>query len=114
MSTEPDPGPVERSIREAMARGEFDDLPGRGKPIADLDREYDPDWWARRHLERARAEDAADEVRRLIRAEVPRLRTMRDRVAADRRLAEIGALVAEVNRRLPAGERIDLSCLSPA
>ena len=28
---------VERQIREATARGEFDNLPGAGKPIEDLD-----------------------------------------------------------------------------
>lgn len=106
MRTEPDPGPVERSIREAIERGEFDGLPGTGRPIPDLDREYDPDWWARRFLERAQVEDAADEVRRLIRAEVPRLKVMTDRTAAAARLAEIEALVAQVNARLPAAERI--------
>lgn len=107
MPTEPDPGPVERSIREAIERGEFDGLPGTGRPIPDLDREYDPDWWARRYLERAQVEDAADEVRRLIRAEVPRLRVMADRTAAAARLAEIEALVAQVNARLPEKDRID-------
>ena len=43
---------VERRIREAMAAGEFDDLPGKGKPLTGLDRPYDPDWWARQLLER--------------------------------------------------------------
>lgn len=35
---------VERQIREAMDRGEFDDLPGAGKPIPDLDKPYDELW----------------------------------------------------------------------
>lgn len=31
-------------IREAIERGEFDDLPGSGKPL-DLPDHHDPDWW---------------------------------------------------------------------
>ncbi len=37
--------PVERQIREAVERGEFDNLPGAGKPLPDLGESYDPDWW---------------------------------------------------------------------
>ena len=43
---------VERQIREATARGEFDDLPGTGKPIPDLDRPYDDLWWAKQKMAR--------------------------------------------------------------
>ncbi|MEK7251819.1 MAG: DUF1992 domain-containing protein, partial [Actinomycetota bacterium] len=57
MSTEGEyVGPVERSIRDAIARGEFDNLSGTGKPLPDLDRQYDPDWWARRYVENMKAE----------------------------------------------------------
>jgi hypothetical protein len=43
---------VEIAIQQAMRRGEFDDLPGAGKPIADLGAVRDPDWWIRRKIER--------------------------------------------------------------
>lgn len=43
---------VDLQVSEAMARGEFDDLPGFGKPIEDLGREHDPDWWVRKLVER--------------------------------------------------------------
>ena len=53
---------AERMIREAMEQGKFDNLPGKGKPIPDLDRRLEPGWWAKRCIEaereRARAEDA--------------------------------------------------------
>ena len=39
--------PVEKQIREAQERGEFDDLPGAGKPLPDLGSSDDPDWWIR-------------------------------------------------------------------
>ena len=34
---------VDRQLREASERGEFDNLSGRGKPIEDLSLEYEPD-----------------------------------------------------------------------
>jgi Domain of unknown function (DUF1992) len=45
-------GMVEIAIQQAMRRGEFDDLPGAGRPIPGLDRVHDPDWWIRRKIER--------------------------------------------------------------
>jgi hypothetical protein len=43
---------VEQQLRVAMERGEFDDLPGAGKPIKDLGAQHDPDWWIKRLIER--------------------------------------------------------------
>ena len=42
---------VERQIREATERGEFDNLPGTGKPL-DLGSPDDPDWWIKRLMQR--------------------------------------------------------------
>ena len=43
---------VETAIQQAIRRGEFDDLPGAGKPIPGLGESHDPDWWIRRKIER--------------------------------------------------------------
>lgn len=43
---------VERQIREAQERGEFDNLPGAGKPLPDLGDPNDESWWVRRMIER--------------------------------------------------------------
>ncbi|PJJ53422.1 uncharacterized protein DUF1992 [Mumia flava] len=45
---------VDRQIRAAMDRGEFDDLPLAGKPIPGIDDDRSPDWWVRRLVERER------------------------------------------------------------
>jgi len=43
---------VEIQIEQAMRRGDFDNLPGAGKPLTDLKPTYDPDWWIRKKIER--------------------------------------------------------------
>ncbi|MCQ4041327.1 DUF1992 domain-containing protein [Streptantibioticus rubrisoli] len=43
---------VDRQIREAAERGEFDNLPGAGKPLPDLDQPYDELWWVKRKMRR--------------------------------------------------------------
>jgi hypothetical protein len=42
---------VEISIQQAMRRGDFDNLPGTGKPLTGLGDINDPDWWIRRKIE---------------------------------------------------------------
>ncbi|MFJ4039386.1 DnaJ family domain-containing protein [Microbacterium sp. NPDC090007] len=42
---------VETAIQQAIRRGDFDDLPGAGKPLAGLGDSHDPDWWIRRKIQ---------------------------------------------------------------
>lgn len=43
---------IDRQVREAKERGEFDDLPGSGKPIPGLDKPFDELWWVKDKLRR--------------------------------------------------------------
>jgi hypothetical protein len=43
---------AERQVREAIDRGEFDNLPGAGQPIPGLNGREDPNWWVKGLLER--------------------------------------------------------------
>ncbi|MFH8369263.1 DUF1992 domain-containing protein [Streptomyces sp. NPDC018031] len=43
---------ADRQIREAEERGEFSGLPGFGKPIPDLERPYDDEWWVKEKMRR--------------------------------------------------------------
>jgi hypothetical protein len=111
---------VERQIREAQDRGEFDDLAGSGKPIADLTGTYDPMWWVKRVVRRehvrllppvlALRKEAEDLVRGL--ADAPTEQSVRDRVtdynarvAAVLRRPQDGPLLA-VPRRLDVDEAV--------
>jgi hypothetical protein len=41
---------IDRQVREATERGEFDDLPGAGQPIPNLDKPFDELWWVKAKL----------------------------------------------------------------
>ncbi len=43
---------VDSVIQQAIRRGDFDDLPGSGKPLPGLTDVHDPDWWIRHKIER--------------------------------------------------------------
>ena len=43
---------IDRQVRQAAERGEFDGLPGSGAPLPDLDQPHDEMWWVKRKLRR--------------------------------------------------------------
>ena len=43
---------IDKQIREAQERGDFDDLPGTGKPIPNRNELYDENWWLKQWIER--------------------------------------------------------------
>jgi DnaJ-like protein len=45
---------AENRIREFMEQERFEDLAGFGRPIADVDEPYDPDWWVKKWIRRER------------------------------------------------------------
>jgi len=55
---------IERVIREAQQAGKFDGVEGAGRPIPDLDRPYEPGWWARKWVHRERQRVATIELTR--------------------------------------------------
>ncbi len=72
---------ADRRIEAAREAGLFDNLPGHGKPIADLGQERPPGWWAARVAKRERSLMAAEDLDREVRAAMPiiwRLETERD------------------------------------
>jgi hypothetical protein len=86
---------IDKQIREAMDRGDFDDLPGKGKPLPDIDRPRDDMWWVRRKL---RDED--------ITVLPPSMQVRNDLDEARRRIAvtddesTVRAIVAEINEKI--------------
>jgi hypothetical protein len=88
---------IDRQLREAAERGEFDNLEGTGKPLRDHGREYDDDWWVKDWLEREGATEGVIPPTLALRREVEDLEVRVDRLATER---EVRAYVAELNERI--------------
>ena len=86
---------VDLQVRRAMARGDFDDLPGAGKPLRLPDR-HDPDWWVKRLIEREKLTGVAPPAIGLRREDAELDATL------DREATEDGArrVVEDFNRRV--------------
>jgi hypothetical protein len=88
---------IDRQLREATERGEFDNLPGAGRPLRDHGREYDEDWWVKDWLEREGATAGVIPPTLALRREVEDLETRVDRLRTER---EVRDYVAELNERI--------------
>jgi hypothetical protein len=97
---------VEISIQQAMRRGDFDDLPGAGKPIRDLGGVHDPDWWIRQKIEREKITGLGPPALTL-RTENEALPALLDTMMVESRvrdtLAEFNTRVIEARRQLLGG-----------
>lgn len=92
---------VDRQIREAADRGEFEELPGYGKPLASLDAPYDELWWIRGKMHREGF--AALPPALALRKEAE---DAREAAAAARTEREARALLTEVNEKIRAALRM--------
>jgi hypothetical protein len=93
---------VELQVRQAMDRGDFDRLPGAGKPLRGLDGAHDPNWWVKRLVEREQIGDAVLPPALALRKEANELL---DRI--DRETTELGVrrLVSDFNQRVVEARR---------
>lgn len=97
---------VEIAIQHAMRRGDFDDLPGAGKPLTGLGGTYDPDWWIRRKIEREQLTGLGPPALTL-RTENERMQERLDAAGSERAVREIlddfNRRVVEARRQLQGG-----------
>jgi hypothetical protein len=95
---------VEKAIRLAQERGDFDNLPGKGKPLAGLDGPDDDLWWVRDYLRREglSAEDLLPESLQLRR----QLDRLDGSVAELRSEPAVREHVAELNRQIVRARRV--------
>jgi len=96
---------IDKQIYDAEQRGEFDNLAGKGKPLADIDEPLDELWWVKRKLKEegvsflppALAIRREVELTRELIASAETEERVRDLVAA------INARIREVNRTSISG-----------
>ena len=92
---------VNLQVQRAIERGEFDNLPGTGKPIEDLGTTHDPDWWLKRFIERERITGVLPPALSL-RVEDARLDAVLDAERSERRVRE---MIEDFNARVVAARR---------
>lgn len=102
--------PVEKEIEEAIARGEFDHLPGQGKPLPSGD--DGPGWWARRKVAELRRQDRIDDLRRSLDDRMGELWPLRTEEEVRDRVAEINSEIVAANNSLAEDDHLAL--LDPA
>ena len=85
---------VDLQIKQAMARGDFDNLPGAGKPIQNLGTQHDPDWWVKQLIEREQITGVLP----------PALQLRKDDATLDGELDRLGS-EADVRRELESFNR---------
>jgi hypothetical protein len=95
---------IDRAIREGQERGEFDDLPGTGKPLRNSWQGYVEDWWIHELAQREELSGALPPALRL-RREVEDLPAT---VAKKPSEQSVRAHIEDVNARIEHARRNQL------
>jgi hypothetical protein len=104
---------VERQLREAAERGAFDDLPGAGKPIPDLDQPHDELWWVKQKLRRENFSYLPPTIalRRQAEEALEAAARAGSEDAVRRIVADLNAKIIEGNRKAASGPPLNLAPL---
>jgi Domain of unknown function (DUF1992) len=108
---------IDQQIRKAEERGDFADLPGKGKPLPGMDGPYDENWWIKGWIEREGVpSDALLPTPLQLRKEAERLpEAVRDLPTKE----AVRAAVSELNRRIaewvraPSGPAVPVKRVDP-
>lgn len=106
---------IDRLIREAQERGEFDNLPGAGKPIPGLDQPHDELWWVKQLLEREEISLAPSTLalRKRVEEAIAGIRRASSEAQVRRLVAELNEEIARANSRAATGPPTDIAPLDP-
>lgn len=104
---------IEAQIRVAMEQGAFDNLPGAGKPIPNLDQDHDPDWWVKKLVKREQVSMLTPslELLRKVEIELAAIGKLHDEATVRRRVAALNAEIAKVNATVVEGPPTRLATL---
>ncbi len=104
---------IESQIRVAMDRGDFDKLPGHGKPLPDQGETFDPMWWVKQLAEREQLSilPPALELRRKVETELAAIEMIADEAAVRRRLKALNAEIGKFNATVLDGPPTNLAKL---
>jgi hypothetical protein len=94
---------VDRQLREAQERGEFDNLPGAGKPLPGAGGEYDEDWWVKDWVRREGGTEAVLPPTLAVRRERAEIERFVDRKTSERAVRDYVAALNEQIRKARVG-----------
>jgi Domain of unknown function (DUF1992) len=108
---------IDQQIRMAEERGDFADLPGKGKPLPGMDDPYDENWWIKGWIQREGVpSDALLPTPLQLRKEAEQLpETVRDLPTEE----AVRTAVSELNRRIaewvraPSGPAVPVKRVDP-
>jgi hypothetical protein len=105
----------EEQIRRAREDGAFDNLPGAGKPLPDLEGGYDPDWWVKKLVQRERVSvlPPALELLRKIESEIKKIWALSSEADVRAQVLSLNAEIARSNARAAEGPPTRLGLLDP-
>jgi hypothetical protein len=93
---------IDRQLREAQERGDFDNLPGVGKPLPNNGEEYDAEWWLKGLVRRESIASAGLPPALALRKEVEDLPKV---LARKRTETAVRQVVTELNDRILLARR---------
>src|SRR5213593_2652415 len=104
---------IDAQIRVATEAGAFDNLPGAGKPLPNLDREYDPLWWVKQLVQREQISmlPPSLELLRKVERELAAIEKLHDEAAVRQRVAALNVEIAKVNATVVEGPPTRLGTL---
>jgi hypothetical protein len=96
---------IDQQIREAREAGLFDNLPGAGKPLANLADGYDPLWWIKQLVQREQISvlPPSLEVLRKVESELAAVWQLADEATVRSRVQALNREIAKVNARATEG-----------
>jgi len=104
---------IDAQVRVAMQRGAFDNLPGAGRPLPNLDQEYDPLWWVKQLVRREQLSmlPPSLELLRKVEKELATIESLQDEATVRRRVAALNVEIAKVNATVVDGPPTRLGTL---
>jgi len=107
---------LEFQLRRAREEGQFDHLPGAGKPIPGLDQHYDENWWLREWMRRENLSALPDtlRLRKELSDEIERLWRIPSESQAAETIDAINARIRKLNAMPLDGPPLNIHVLNKA
>jgi hypothetical protein len=104
---------IDAQIRVATEAGAFDNLPGAGKPLPNLDQEYDPLWWVKQLVQREQISmlPPSLELLRRVERELAAIEKLHDEAIVRHRVAALNVEIAKINATVVEGPPTRLGTL---